>query len=255
MHLDTGQTQRLLHGELHDAAANAHVAECSTCRAALARAQEEEAEVFTLLRALDRPAAELDARALLARLEPRPRFALRGIARWAAAFLLMFGVAGVAYAMPGSPVRDWIDRIGRALTGTQPVQSPSQDAPGAPTAPVAPPRATSGIAVAPGRQLRIEIITAPASGAAGEVVVSLTDASDVSVLAPTGTASFESASASLRITVTAAGTLEIRIPRNAPNVELVLDGTTRFTKTRDRVTTSPPVAPTAPWRFAFPAVP
>ncbi len=109
MHLTEEQVQRALHGEAPDASLEEHLATCAACRQALARAAADEAGILALLGSLDAepPALSADTIAALA----RGRRPARAGFRWAAALLLASGLAEVAYAVPGSPVRRWVSEF------------------------------------------------------------------------------------------------------------------------------------------------
>ncbi|MFN0097714.1 MAG: hypothetical protein ACKVS7_03490, partial [Gemmatimonadaceae bacterium] len=199
MHLDIERTQRLLHGELlttDEVRAREHLAGCDSCRAAFERAEREEAGLFGLLEALDVPAPAVTHRDLAARIaRAAPRRSMR-IARWAAGVLLFAGLAGGAYALPSTGVAAWIERMARAVAGrSERAPIPQESVPPAPTQEPA----MAGIAVAPGRRLRIEFASADADTTAA-VLVSLTDAAEVAVLAPVGSATFTSDGARLQVT-------------------------------------------------------
>ncbi len=238
MHLDPEQVQRLLHGQLPgsaDTAARAHLAACDACGAELAAAEREEHDVFALLRAVDHAPPPLTAEAVIARARGKGL----GPMRWAAGALLALGVAGAAYAMPGSPVRAWVEAIGQRLAGPP---GPSREAPG--PALVEPP-AVAGIAVAPGRQLRIVFTSYQA---VGEVRVSLTDSAEVSARAPVGAATFSTGGDRLVIANDeGTATFEIRIPRTAPWIEIHVGGSRVFLKRGPDVTTALPAAPPGAW--------
>ena len=109
MHLDDELIQRELHRELgsRDAAVRAHLADCLECRDRLAEAAREEARVYELLRRIDHGALPIDPQALV----DRARRARLAWTRSAAVVLLGLGVAGVAYATPGSPFKRVRSRI------------------------------------------------------------------------------------------------------------------------------------------------
>ncbi len=110
MHLDAETLERVLHGELdaeRDAAARAHLSSCPACDAALAESRRRERRVFGLLEALDHEPAGLDWKAVEAPEPPRAAGLL------IAASIACVLAAGILYALPGSPLRSWIDGIGR----------------------------------------------------------------------------------------------------------------------------------------------
>jgi len=250
MHLDEEQVERVLHGELPGAAAEAaraHLAACALCRASVAAAEREEEEVHRLLGALDHepPAA---ARPRLAR-DAMTR-AARGVRRgagWrrrAAGLLVALGAAGVAYAFPGSPVPGWVDAVVARLgsLGDRAGEAPAPPvAPGTtPRSPTDAPESMGGIAVAPGGSLLILFTRAEESG---EVEVLLTDADLVRAEAPGIAASFTADEAVLRIESAGTGArFRIEIPRTAPRVEIRVGARRIFLKEGERITAAPAAA-------------
>lgn len=244
MHLDTDRVQRVLHGELHagdEAAVREHLASCHTCRARVSHAAQDEREVMQLLGALDHAPPTISAQRVLgrARVVPRVPFAIR----WAAGLLLAFGVTSVAYAIPGSPVRGWVDAVGLRLAGLV-------AAPIAPKVPIAPdpeparPGATAGIAVAPGREL-VMVFTSPVGAQVSVALVD--DGAEVVVLAPPGVATFTADGERLEIAISdSSARVDVRIPRAAPRVVILVNGVRRYVKAGARITTPAAPAATAP---------
>ncbi|HEU5305020.1 MAG TPA: hypothetical protein VFU40_10290 [Gemmatimonadales bacterium] len=225
MHLDEEQLQRVLHGQLPSRAARSagdHLAECGECRQRFVMAEREERQVLALLRQVDHPVPVVDPEALVARL----RWTGAAWGRWAAGILLLLGLGGAAYALPGSPVRHWIRSAVVWITGSQAPSAPSAET-------VAPEARAAGIAAAPGRRFVIAF-ESPEQG--GYARVSLTDGSEVSVRAPVGAAGFTSRSGRLYIANAGVGaTYEIEIPRDAPRVEIRVAGARVFVKDGARI--------------------
>jgi hypothetical protein len=217
MHLDLEQLQRLVDGELSPAAerpAREHLAACAECRGREAEIARQEAEVSALRRLVDHAAPRVDVQTLVARARRR-RF---GGMPWAAVVLLALGVAGVAYAAPGSPLRKWAHAVAVWLRG----ETPQPEASGA------------GIAVAPGQNLIILFTSTQREGSAR---VSLTDGADVVVRAPVGAATFSLAADRLVIDNKHSwASFEIQIPRAARRVEIRVAGARRFLKDGPTVT-------------------
>jgi len=228
MHLDEDQLHRLLHGELPPTAARSareHLAACAECRHRAADAEREEGEVFALLRHLDHPAPQIDAESIAT------QAGAHGVAwgRWAAGILLAIGLAGGAYALPGSPIPRWVESVA-AWIGGRPSQTSLVPAPTP-----APESSVAGIAVDPGPTLLI-VFTAP--DAEGHARVSLTDGSKVVVRGPSGAATFTSDAGRLAIeNQGSSATFEIQIPRAAPRVEIQVGGTRIFLKEGPGITT------------------
>ena len=226
MHLDEGQVQRLLHGELTTADALAvrrHLAECGTCRERVDVATDEEGDVLTALAALDHAVPAVSSGAI----ERRARAtAVRRVPR-AAGIVIALGIAGAAYAAPGSPLPAWLGALSGWVRGepsvSQVTSSPS---------PLIPSDA-AGIAVRPGASLTIAFTSWQTAGVAR---VRLADGGHVEVRAPNGAATFSSDADRLVIDNRGgAATFEIQIPRSAPRVEILVNGTRRYLKEGDRV--------------------
>jgi anti-sigma factor RsiW len=226
MHLDEERLQRLLHGEREGfdrREAEAHLRECPACRERLAAAEHDQVEIFGLLRRLDHPVPALNAEVLAA----KARAARRTWGSWAAAVLLFLGIAGAAAALPGSPVRRWI-QTAAAWIGerrVEPAQRGSTEQ-------------AAGIAAVPGREFVVSF-NAPEQGSRARV--SLTDGAEVVVRAPSGAASFTSDAERLVVDNHGSGaTYEIEIPRTAPHVEIRVGGNRIFLKEGSRVVTRTP---------------
>ena len=229
MHLDDERLQRLLHGELdrlESGAARSHLADCDECSRRLAAMEVEEAAVGALLAQLDRPSPRIEA-AAVARLASarRPR-----TWQWAAGIALAVGIAGVAYAIPGSPLPDWLDSLVRWAGGGRP--SSTETAP-------EPAPALSGLSVTPGRTFRIRFASANPSDL---VVIALTDGGEVQIRAPRGSAAFTAGENAILVHPTGNAphgepgvTYEIQIPRSAPHVEIHLGSDRIFLKEGPRI--------------------
>lgn len=226
MHLDIDRIQRLLHGELtpgDDGTARAHAAACAECSTLLSAAEREEQEVTRLLGAIDHPVPHLSVEQLLARGRSGR---IASLAR-AAAVVLLVSTAGVALAMPGSPLRAWIANLVQR-DSTDP--RPSPEAPSGTAAQGIPQReSTAGIAITPGLSLLIEFTSLQP---AGEAIVTVgDDVTEVVVVAPAGLARFTAADDRLLIdTDSVPGLFEIRIPRAAPHIRIRWAGTLVFEK-------------------------
>lgn len=122
--------------------------------------------VQALLRALDHPVPKVTAEAIAARARAPDR--ARPAWRWAAAVLLTLGVAGAAFALPGSPLRRWASTLGAVVTG----RDRTDAGPGSASAPQAPSpnRGWAGIAVPP-RALAAHRLRSPRACGPGARVV------------------------------------------------------------------------------------
>jgi anti-sigma factor RsiW len=225
MHLDVEQLQRLLDHELRppeDEAIREHLAQCAACRARVAEEERAEAEFHAQLRQLDHAPPRISAAQIAARARA-PGF---GRLRWAAAVVLALGLAGAAYAAPGSPLRGWVRA---ALTWVRGEERGGGN--------------VAGVAVVPGQSLVIAFASRQPSA---EVQVILTDGPEVVVRAPLGAATFTSDVE--RLVIHSSGdargvVFEIEIPRAAPHVEIQVQEQRRFLKQGPVVT--------GPYRFAL----
>jgi hypothetical protein len=187
---------------------------------------ENEGEILRLLESLDRdpPALTADAVAALARGSGRRS----ARPRWAAIILLAVLTGGVAYALPGSPLRSWI----------QGLLSP----PAAPTASSQSPESSqAGVSLDPGDRIAIVFEqTSPGSLAQ----ISLTDETQLVVETRAGDARFTAAPDHILVLVNRdSATVRIRIPRSAPRVEIYLEARRIFDRIGSRVAT--PLSPGA----------
>ncbi|HET9251061.1 MAG TPA: zf-HC2 domain-containing protein [Candidatus Eisenbacteria bacterium] len=225
-HLDDGRIQALLDGEVppgEAASARAHAAGCPECSRRLEDAGEEGRLVSALLARLDSPTPRVEVGDIVASAAGTPSREVRDRrpwSRWAAAVLLALGVGGVAYAIPGSPVRQWVDdlipkvfvRWARPGAGPSGTDNPSAS--------------LGGIAVKPGPTFLISFPRA--SG--GVARISLGDGELVVVRAPAGAASYESAHNRLVVHAAAPAIFEIEIPRSATRLEIRVAGARIFLK-------------------------
>jgi hypothetical protein len=219
MHLDDEQVQRALHGELGSAKAliGEHLSTCAECRSRLTEAERDEQWVLDRLQELDhaQPHVGLE-RIIAASHRPAPAWS-----RVAAGIAIVLAAAGVAYAMPGSPLPRALERlIGRPSPAGEPrpVPTPTRQ-------PVVP---QAGIAVNPGNRLTIVFAEDQPDDLA---IVSLSEGGEVSIRASGGTTTFTSDIN--RVTIDHSGpaaTTDILIPRRAPWVEIRARGRRIFLK-------------------------
>ena len=245
MHLDDERLQRLLDGELRGARegeARAHLAGCEICRGRLTEAGREQAEVFGAFRALDRLAHAVTVDSIVARARRSEPSSSRPVAvarlAWAAGFAALLVLGGIAFALPGSPLRAWVT----ALAGWNAPARTQTPAP-SPVAEVA------GLSVAPGERLVVSFLRARAGG---QVRVVWSDGGEVEVRAPRGAATFESGTQTLRVDDLQPVTYEVRVPRAAPEIEIQVAGVSLFHKVGEQVTAP---APSAAGEYLLPLEP
>lgn len=207
MHLNDEQIQRLLDGELDtnsEGVVRRHLAACRDCARGVEEARREQDVIFDLLASTDQPAPPVDAETLIGRRVTPPAVWVRRVA----GFVIAVALAGVAYALPGSPVPVLLGRVAEWFTGGgQPTQERQA------TQPV-----TSGIAVRPNERFAIRFVSAQAVGVAK---VSLTNGPDVVVRVTGGTVTFTTESDRLDVDNRGSDAdYEIELPRDAPSVEI-----------------------------------
>ena len=234
MHLDDLTIQRLHDGELEsrdETAARSHLMDCVPCAERAEDARGELREIAALLETLDRPSPRIDLAATLAKVDAAPRRVhdrLAGL-RKAAALLLVVGLAGAVYALPGSPVRRWVHDVARTMT---PKPHPAAEQP-----------RNAGISILPEEHVVILFKLGAAHGN-GLASLSLTDGSEVRVQAPPGAATYSYVPGRLEVEVRdASAPFVVQVPRSAPWLEIRADETSLFLKEGGRITTSSPAGP------------
>jgi len=240
MHLDDEQVERARDGEATTEGLR-HVEACASCADRVARARAEVEELATWLAALDPPSTPAGTgealRAMLARAAAPERSARPNGRRWrvAAAAAVLVVVAGVAFALPGSPLRAWWN----ARVATPAPPAPASVAPERPE--VAVPR--SGVAIEPGLRLVVRFAHAQPIGT---ITIRLVDEPVVSVLGTLDAAAYASEPGRLVVDnrVARGGSFEVRVPRAAPRVEIEVAGRRVFTKDGSRITTPGGAEPT-----------
>lgn len=223
-HLDTETLERALHGELapeRAGAIRAHLDGCADCRSRLDAAAREEAGIFDLLETLDH--APPAARPIPAEVVPLGAHRRRtsAVPRLAAAALALLVVGAAAWAIPGSPVRDWVDRA----------FAPEQDAAPDPVPGVA--SLSSGVSIRPGSSMVVEFSAAQGEGRA-RVEVAAGEELEIRVRGALPALDVRTD----RIGIGNAGSessYAIRIPASAPRVELRVAGRTILVAERGRV--------------------
>ncbi|MEX1256136.1 MAG: hypothetical protein WEG36_00810 [Gemmatimonadota bacterium] len=172
--------------------------------------EPSDSDPATLLSHLDHPVPEVSLDDVWSRAQGRePR---RWRHSWAAGVILALGVAGVAYAAPGSPIPRWI----RALTERDGVDA------GAPTAQAEDLR---GLSFGAGEPLLVEI--APSSQPYS-LRVTLTDDAAILVGTSRDDTEFDVRPNGVRVQIAPEDMLHVRLPRGAARVEVVGQGRTLF---------------------------
>ncbi len=223
MHLDDEQLQRFLHRELNAdsrRSAGEHLTTCAECRERLFELERDQKEVYRLFQSVDSPPPRVTAADVVAAGARTSHFEW---GRLAAGILLAAALAGGAYAMPGSPLRDWMrgarDRIQGPARPPKLVESPIP--------------LMAGLAVPPGEGL---VILFERAAPLSTAHVSLGEEAEVRVRGPSGGATFGSEADTLRIgNRDSTATFEIEIPRAARKVEIRVAGTRIFLKDGTRI--------------------
>jgi len=217
MHVDEGLLQALLDGEVDPAAAaeaRRHIDACSQCRGLLEALRGNDRWLEGVLRSIDHPLPRVSVETIVTRAR-RSRRPLR----WAAAVAFALLAAGTAYALPGSPVRRWIEQLVGSRGGK--VTAPVPD--------------VAGVALPAGQHFSI-VFSNPHP--AGSLAITFTDDSTISARRRGGAATFAAEIDQLRIITGSAPTdFEIAIPRQARWVEVVVGGRRVFLKDGPQVTT------------------
>jgi len=221
MHLDEERLQRMIDGELAAdelAAAREHLEVCPECSQVFRLVGVERDRVDLLLGQLDQPTRAIE----LAEPEPEPR---SSIARWLVAAALLAALAGAAFAIPGSPVRQWVRQVLSGARHETKSLPPRVEA------------SPAGIAVTPGARMVIDFL---ATQSAGSATVRIADASELTIEAPNGAATFTSDVDRVVVNNRGAASYSIEVPRAAPFVEIRVGGAPRFRKQGARVTLGVP---------------
>jgi hypothetical protein len=231
MHLDEETLERVLHGELEaeqDAAAREHLSDCMACSAALEESRLRERHVFGLLEALDREAPGLDWKAIEA---PEPRGS-RGLL--VAASIACILAAGILYALPDVPLRNWIHALGR--------EAPA----GATVAPDASP-SVSGLSIRPTAPFEIVFAGAQASGV---VLVNLSDAPDVEIRVLGDPVGLESGPDQVAVAnLGSRSSYAIRLPKAGPTITVRVGESRVLVKSGPGVETAAPRTETGEYRI------
>ena len=227
MHLDAAQIQRVVDREsliTETALTDAHLVVCAECRTAVSAAVREQAALFSRLEALDNAPRAVSlqtvratVRATVSATVRRPR--ANWPVRWAAMLLAGVGIAGAAYALPYAALRAWVRS--QSSSRVPAMQPPPSSGPAVEAD-------FAGVAVAPGVETRVQFTSVQTTGEARVVV---TDDRNIEVRAPTGAATFAAGTGGVTIeNAGATASYEIRIPRTAAQVEILVAGVRVWTK-------------------------
>jgi anti-sigma factor RsiW len=238
--LGEGALQALIDGELppgERAPAEAHLAACAECAAAVRELRGVHERAGSLLALADAPAPVAQATmALRARRLRAGRYAeaRRTLAR---AALLLIGVVGVAMAVPGTGVHEWVATT--ILPGAKAPQAPTvRRAAPAPAPQAAAPAEASptGVSIrADGGAVHV-VLTAISDKV--EVHARLVDGDLAGVLArgpAAAVARFRTAPGRIEVVDAGAGVLEVRLPRAARAATVEVNGRVYVAKDGDEL--------------------
>jgi len=228
MHLDEETLERVLHGELMPGAratVERHLASCRECGDRLADAARAESRVFGLLEELDHEAPPLDWEAVT-RAAPRGRTARELIAA-SLAFLLVAG--GLLHAVPGSPLRGWIDAVLGEGSGPAEPALPATDAADAPL---------SGIAVVPSDPFEVAFA---APQRTGRIRVTLVSSDRLELTVSGEPVELESGVDHLIVSNQgSSASYELRIPRTLSSIRVRVGAETILDKREGSIRTTAP---------------
>jgi anti-sigma factor RsiW len=219
-HVDEGVLQALLDGEVRGRErkdAERHLGECPACAADLHAARERSEFLSGALAMVDAPAPTRAAYANVVREKGRRTgWGLRDLSR---AAILIIGLSTAAYAIPGSPVRGWIDDLlGRLAVTEVPVVDDQA------IGEAAPEPAVTGISVLPADG-RVQVAIRDA-GSGLRVRARLGDGDQAEVLAAgeAANARFQSGPGRIEVVGAASGNLDVVLPRGATEAVVTVDG-------------------------------
>jgi hypothetical protein len=234
-HLDEARLLTLRDGHPEtDPAGEAHVAECGPCQVVLERLRGRAASIAGALASLDASHDLEAARAqVLQRVGGRPSEAtevtplrrrrprLWGAELGRAAGIILVTATAAAAALPGSPVRRWV----QDLVSSEPGPAEAVSAPGTSLAPSA--RETTGVRLPlSSGPLRVTLLDV---GAGGEIHVRWVPGAEAAVFAPVGSR-FASGENRIQATVVP-GPIRVELPDNLVPVSLEVNGRIYLSKT------------------------
>jgi hypothetical protein len=220
-HLDDTAIELLLSGEQDKSEARdrlAHLAECDACNRRLAAAREQDQELGSLLSLLDHHLPPLGPEDVMQRARRRwrhPYIAAAGIA--------LLVVAGAASALPGSPLRTWLEGFLGASPETS-ARPPDEQL------------ISGGVSVLPTGEFELVF---EAVQEAGVVSVSLTDEPELAVRSIGGEPGYSVAPDQVRVdNAGSVADYEVLLPRSAGHVRIRVGDSVVLTKQDDSIVTT-----------------
>jgi hypothetical protein len=175
----------------------------------------DDRELGDLFRALDDPLPEISARDIVR----RARRGRVGRLRLAAGIAAALAVAGTAYALPGSPLRAWVERLVAPAA--------EHDGAGGAARPAGDPGA--GLLFDPAEPLTLQV------DGGGHLRIRLTTEAELTVRMIAGEARFTSDPGRLEVQLAPSDTLELLVPATARSVEALHGETALFRKRGETV--------------------
>lgn len=230
MHVSDVQIELLSRGELPKQeadAALAHIAQCHPCASRQSNQAAADGEIESSLRLLDYPVATADVGAIIRRAKRG-----RATSLWRlAAGVAFLATAGAAAAMPGSPIRAWINRGGLERASISPAPAPGIVSP-QPNTPHA-----AGISVEASDSVTLSF---DADQTEGSIRITLDTHSELRVKASGGTAGFEIRSNGLRVrNHGSVANYEVMVPTAAKTVRIRVADRWVFRKSGESITKAP----------------
>lgn len=254
MHPDEGKLQALLDDEL-DASERSdlerHVQECESCTTELATLRAVSAVFAHAVSLLDGPVRTVPLRPPSLRSGRPPRWSRMALPR---AAVLVFGFAAAASAaMPGSPIRSWLETLGGPPAQTTAVTS-GQRAGDTSAEPVlaAPARAPeSGVSVAPADGAVRVIVTRASPELRVRAILTDSDRAWAIATGDAAGARFETAAGRIEIIGAGAGELRIELPRALGRATVEVDGVPYLSKEGERLNLAVPAEDSAGAEVTF----
>ena len=237
-HFTEGELQAYLDREVSPAARNqiaAHLDTCPVCADELESLRGSAGLFASVVGLADLPAPHLTPAGLRARRRAETAWGLAGFSRRAlarAAVLIVTVAAAASAAVPGSPVRAWVEAAWREVTGDAPVVvEPTQQAPTVREQPAEMP-GFAAIEPVNGYALIRLIDAAPGM----KIRVVLTDSAKVTVTAygAASNAQFGTASGRLDISRAGPGEVVVQLPTSA-DATVQVNGTPYIIKSGDQL--------------------
>jgi anti-sigma factor RsiW len=239
MHIDEGRLMAYVDGELPETdfdQVGLHLGACLSCRAELSRLTALASEFSAAVAEVQPPSRGSLYAPGETRVRPGWETLRRALPR--AAVFLVGVAAAAAAAVPGSPVRGWLDD---ALAPAAPA-SDARPAPAAATAPAPTPALEAGVSVEPlDGSVRVVV-----RGAAGDVVVhaEIVDGPRAGVYAAGTAASarFGTGPGRIEVSEVAGGELRVELPRAALRATVTVNGEEYLKKEADQLRLAVPAA-------------